>query len=125
MSVSLAKPVDLTNTRKIAIAALAAYHDETLEAVKNFNTGEGGMCSYVGPCAVGVSIDPETRKIWDRNDNGQSIGIILGDKLATGNADSLTDIQRAHDAFSTDPLSEREHFQFLTVTTFYAMGLDA
>jgi len=124
MSVSLAKPVDLTNTRKIAIAALAAYHDGTLQAVKHFNGGEGGQCSYVGPCAIGVSIDAETRKAWDQNYNGQSIVAIMHDQLAIGDSDALSGMQGAHDSFSTQPKSEKQHLRFLIVTTFYAMGLD-
>ena len=127
MSVSLAKPVDLTNTRAVAAGAMLAYANESLQAVKNFNADANSasyvnVCIYEGPCAIGVSIEPATRRIWDARD-GQSIWSILNDGLAIGDDEALSTLQQVHDHFAGSPWSEAAHFNFLIVTTFYAMGL--
>lgn len=125
MSVSLSKPVDLTNTRAIAAGAMLAYATEELQAVKNLNAGqEGERCSYVGPCAIGVNIDEQRRERWDGWDSGQSIFTIIRDGEAIGDEDALTDLQAAHDRFAKAPFLGTAHLNFLIVTTFYAMGLD-
>lgn len=121
--------VDLTNTRAIAAGAMLAYANETLQAVKAFNAGEGGVdyCTYQGPCAIGVSLTPDQRYAFDGNTNGEgsrSIGVIIEVMcMAIGDEQALSELQVAHDTFSRAPDDEEAHLNFLIVTTFYAMGL--
>lgn len=126
MSVSLAKPVDLTNTRAIAAGAMLAYATEELQAVKNLNEGINSYCTYVGPCAIGVSLTVEQRHNFDGGvDWGSvSIGGIIEDGRAIGDADALGELQSAHDEFAQLFDNEGCHLHFLIVTEFYARGLD-
>jgi hypothetical protein len=117
--------IDLTNTAAIAQKALDAYHDGTLQAVKSRDMG----CSYVGPCAIGVSIPVDMRAELDDRDMGSGISTLIRDEIVMGDMDALQDMQRAHDMLAGEFFDQgtyREHaeFDFLIVTTFYAMGLD-
>ena len=106
---------------------MVAYANESLQAVKHFNAGtEAEYCTYAGPCAIGVSLTLERRKAWDHGDGfgSSSIFNVIEDGRAVGDRNALDMMQMAHDRFARDPSNEETHFDFLIITTFYAMGLD-